>query len=209
MKFFEIRHANYRVGIFWQTSDLLSERGLKSLREKSGEKELIKLMFPPDGRNWEYLPSGKPFFPASETDLSLSHSENITACQVSGSLRCGIDIQHFREKIIRVKEKFLNRRELSFINLTPLHEQTPILTVMWSCKEALFKMYGEGFIDYLNLFTVLPFSLTDSIVIANADLGDGLRDYYFRLFVTASFVLVFHHGLPKLTPDDITNLPDI
>jgi phosphopantetheinyl transferase len=164
-------------------------------------------MFPPEGRSWDYLPSGKPFFPDSNTDLSLSHSENITVCQISDSLQCGIDIQHLREKIIRVKEKFLNPVELDFVNVIPADEQAPLLTAMWSCKEALFKMYGVGFIDYVNLFTIHPFAVTAPLIRASADLGEGLRDYYFRLFITSSFVLVFHHGLPKLNTDDIIHLP--
>ncbi len=207
MNFIELNHSSYRVGLHVGTINNSAQRAGKIQREKSGEKELLKLMLPPLGKNWEYLPSGKPFFPNSTTDLSLSHSENLTVCQLSDSIKCGIDIQHFREKIIRVKDKFLNEKELNFVQEINEGEQVKMLTAMWSCKEVLFKMYGTGFIDYINLFTIHPFVAPDGIIKATADLGDGFREYYFRLFLTTSFALVFHHGFPNLEPDDIIRLP--
>ncbi len=209
MGFIEIRNKHYRVGIHLEKGLAEPVRLTKSVREKSGEHELMKHLFPPDGKSWSYLESGKPFLPQSELDLSFSHSENITACQLSSSISCGIDIQHYREKMLRVKEKFLNSEEIPFVESLSEKEQISMLTAMWSAKEVLYKMYGKGFIDYLNTFTILPFRRSDPIMVANADFGDGQREFYLRLFFEESYVLVFHHGIPNLDPDDIIRLPPI
>jgi hypothetical protein len=207
LHFIEIKNKNYRVAIHLENRDGKCLISGKSAREKSGELHLMKTLFPPDGKRWSYTESGKPFLPQSALDLSFSHSENITVCQLSECISCGIDIQHYREKILRVKDKFLNAAELLFAESLSEKEKIPMLTAMWSAKEVLYKLYGKGFIDYLNKFTIHPFRRTDPLITARADFGEGIRTFYLRVFFEESYVLVFHHGIATLAPDDITHLP--
>jgi hypothetical protein len=207
LSFIEIKNKSYRVGIHVENRDAALVDLTKTAREKSGERELMKHLFPPHGKVWSYTESGKPVLRQSGLDLSFSHSENITVCQLSPSISCGIDIQHYREKILRVKDKFLNAAELLFSESMSEKEQIPLLTAMWSAKEVLYKMYGKGFIDYLNKFTIHPFRQSDSLIIATADFGYGPREFYLRLLFEESYVIVFHHGIATLDPDDIIHLP--
>ena len=207
MSFIEIKNKNYRVGIHLEKRDTSLIELSKTAREKTGEQALMKQLFPPHGKSWNYAESGKPFLPKSNVDLSFSHSENLTVCQLSSSISCGIDVQHYRDKILRVKEKFLNSSELPFTEGLSEKEQVPMLTAMWSAKEVLYKIYGKGFIDYLNAFTIFPFSQSDPLIRADADFGGGFREFYLRLFFEESYVLVFHHGITTLDPDDIIHLP--
>ncbi|MEQ8623486.1 MAG: 4'-phosphopantetheinyl transferase superfamily protein [Vicingaceae bacterium] len=85
-----------------------------------------------------YDAHGKPHFKKSSSHLSISHSHNMVAVSIHEKEVCGIDIQLISDKIIRIKQKFLNSTEQSVTKNDP--EQ---LTIYWSCKEALFKIYGK------------------------------------------------------------------
>jgi phosphopantetheinyl transferase len=89
---------------------------------------------------------------------------------VSKDHRVGIDIELVTEKVERIKHKFLNEDELLLVNgqwsmvneslginnqstnprLTESFGQEPInqLTLLWSCKESVFKWYGSGGVDF-------------------------------------------------------------
>lgn len=85
-----------------------------------------------------YDDHGKPHFVNSSSHLSISHSQEMVAVAINKKEICGIDIQLISDKIIRIKKKFLNDLELSKAQNDPT-----VLTMYWSCKEALFKVYGK------------------------------------------------------------------
>lgn len=202
MSFSQIQSVDFRVGI-WVDSPVLKDAGTsKKDREKAGQLQLINNLFPNDEPLWGYEESGKPYFINRAENLSFSHSENVYACQVSEKIACGIDVQHYREKILRVPEKFLNQTELDFVNQTSTDKKLKVLTAMWSCKETLYKMHGQGFIDYLNLFTIHPFEPVSGMLSATADLGNGNKTYHIHVEFTDTFVLAFHTLLPLLPAND-------
>ena len=85
-----------------------------------------------------YDAHGKPHFKNSSSQLSISHSHDMVAVSIHEKEACGIDIQLISDKIIRIKQKFLNTKEQSVTN-----NSVEELTIYWSCKEALFKVYGK------------------------------------------------------------------
>lgn len=174
----------------------------KKEREDAGKENLIRHIFPDSFSSWDYEESGKPFFRNRSENLSFSHSENVYACQISAKMTCGIDIQHYRDKILRVPEKFLNANELNFIRQVTDENKVKTLTAMWSCKEALYKMHGKGFIDYVNLFTIHPFEPVSGVLQATADLGEGYKTYYLCVEFTDAFVLAFHTLSPLLPANE-------
>jgi phosphopantetheinyl transferase len=177
--------------------------------ENAGKQVLINHIFPDEINTWSYEESGKPYFDHRTEALSFSHSGDVFACQISNKIACGIDVQHYREKITRVAEKYLNEKELEFVSSIPEIDQIKILTAMWSCKEALYKMYGKGFIDYINRFTIQPFKPISGIVVATADFGNGWQDYHFHIEFTDTFVLAFHTLSPLLPANDSKRIFDI
>lgn len=171
--------------------------GSKKEREKAGQTELIRRLLGTE-EAWDYEESGKPFFVNREEQLSFTHSENVYACQISRSMACGIDVQHYREKIVRVAEKFLNPAELAFVETVIPGQRLRTLTAMWSCKEALYKIHGAGFIDYVNRFNIHPFIPVSGMVQATADLGAGPCLYHFHVEFTDTYVLAFRTLSPPL-----------
>jgi phosphopantetheinyl transferase len=91
--------------------------------------------------------NGKPILINHPHHISLSHSYEYAAVMVSETKKVGIDIEIIKEKIERVKNKFLNNQELSFIN--PDH-QIEQLYVCWCAKEALYKLNGKKETSFKN-----------------------------------------------------------
>lgn len=87
----------------------------------------------------EYDEHGKPHFKGSDAHLSISHSTNSIAVSIHNTSAHGIDLQHLNPKIRRIKNKFLVGSELELIDTNNIEE----LSVLWSMKEALFKLNGK------------------------------------------------------------------
>lgn len=96
----------------------------------------------------------KPFLPDEQYHFSISHCGDYAAAIVSRDKRVGIDIEIPVEKIARIMYKFLTAKEHGIFNLVPgagngsatNTYQEP--TLLWSAKEAVFKWYGNGGIDF-------------------------------------------------------------
>jgi phosphopantetheinyl transferase len=91
----------------------------------------------------------KPFLENEAYHFSISHCDDFAAAIVSRDKRVGIDIETVSERVRTVKDKFINSIEARIIhhfenNISELMK----FTLMWSCKEAMFKWYGEGKVDF-------------------------------------------------------------
>lgn len=207
MKFRKIEYKEYQIGLLVWGDENPGFGPTKKERERAGQEELVRQLLGSPA-SWTYEESGKPVFTDRPEHVSFSHSENVFACQVSEHMACGIDVQHYREKILRVAEKFLNENELAFLHAQPPESHLKLLTAMWSCKEALYKLYGRGFIDYINRFRIRPFAPVSGDVWADADFGDGERPYLIRVEFTETFALAFHTLSPTLPTNDNERLFD-
>ncbi|MDB5198844.1 MAG: 4-phosphopantetheinyl transferase superfamily protein [Chitinophagaceae bacterium] len=104
----------------------------------------------------EIADTKKPFLPNEEYHFSISHCGDYAAVIVSKNHRVGIDIELVSPKVERIKHKFLNEEELNAVgnrqSAIDNHQSTnqPInqLTLLWCCKEAVFKWYGNGGVDF-------------------------------------------------------------
>jgi 4'-phosphopantetheinyl transferase len=91
----------------------------------------------------EKTAAGKPFWPTeNQTSFSLSHSAGKFAAAIVSEKPCGIDFQFFTEKLHRIAPKFLNEKEI------PFAADLDFLHVVWGAKEAIFKAFGRGEVDF-------------------------------------------------------------
>lgn len=86
----------------------------------------------------------KPFLPNEQYHFSISHCGDYAAAIVSRDQRVGIDIEIPVEKIVRIREKFLHKEEITQFPVSDIRD----LTLFWSVKEAVFKWYGDGGVDF-------------------------------------------------------------
>lgn len=85
-----------------------------------------------------YLQNGKPYLSAQA--LSLSHCLPIAGALVHASLG-GMDIQAPDPKLALIRQKFTHEDEWTWME--GRKDELDCITLLWSAKEALFKVYGE------------------------------------------------------------------
>ncbi|MBO9619499.1 MAG: 4'-phosphopantetheinyl transferase superfamily protein [Niabella sp.] len=86
----------------------------------------------------------KPYIADEAFHFSISHCGDFAAAIVSTQERVGIDIELPVNKVLRIQHKFINPSEKAILNPLTLEEYTQI----WSAKEAVFKWYGAGNVDF-------------------------------------------------------------
>lgn len=92
----------------------------------------------------EIADTKKPYLPDEEYHFSISHCGDFAAVIMSEHQRVGIDIELISKKVALIQHKFLSGQEQSLFKKNDLQQ----LTLMWSCKEAVFKWFGNGGVDF-------------------------------------------------------------
>lgn len=101
----------------------------------------------------------KPFLEDEAYHFSISHCGGYAAVIVSKKERVGVDIELFSPKVEHIKNKFLNQQELSTLHSSV---SIPQLTLMWCCKEAVYKWWSYGGVDFSEKIRLQPFELQPS-----------------------------------------------
>jgi phosphopantetheinyl transferase len=101
-----------------------------------------------------YDPHGKPFLDSGSHHISVSHAGEFAAVVCSDNVVVGIDIEKMKDRVERVKERFLQKIELDTLAQENRLEQ---LYVFWGGKEALYKLNGKPDLDFRNDIHVHPF----------------------------------------------------
>ncbi|HEU4469603.1 MAG TPA: 4'-phosphopantetheinyl transferase superfamily protein [Flavisolibacter sp.] len=88
----------------------------------------------------------KPFLEDEAYHFSISHCGDYAAVIVSTHQRVGIDVEEVSEKVGRIMHKFLGPDEKAILDSEEGDLQRS--TMAWSVKEAVFKWYGKGGVDF-------------------------------------------------------------
>ncbi|MET0242668.1 MAG: 4'-phosphopantetheinyl transferase superfamily protein [Flavitalea sp.] len=92
----------------------------------------------------------KPYLADDKYHFSISHCGSYAGVIVSSTQRVGIDIEVVSTRMYNIMHKFVNENERHFLaeweGMDKLHLE--LTTVLWSAKEAVFKWYGLGKIDF-------------------------------------------------------------
>jgi len=102
----------------------------------------------------------KPYLPDEQYHFSISHCGDFAAAIVSSDLRVGIDIEIPSEKVERIKAKFLTEAEISKFET----QNSGLLTLLWSAKEAVFKWYAAGKVDFRQHIQIASIHLNDEMI---------------------------------------------
>lgn len=100
----------------------------------------------------------KPYIPGESFHFSISHCGDFAAAIVSKKNRVGIDIEEFTPRVERILHKFLSPSEQAFLDQ---HHPLRHAIVCWAAKEAVYKWYGIGEMDFIRDMPLSPFALTD------------------------------------------------
>lgn len=119
-----------------------------------------------------YLSNGKPVV-VDGPFFSLSHCLPYIG-MTSGPLSVGLDIQKPEEKMLVIKTKFGHPEELEHASKSG--DELNYVSILWSAKEAIFKVYGENIL-FAEELRIEPFSLDDSLIHAHY-IAKGKKIYH-------------------------------
>ena len=138
----------------------------KRLQHLAG-RYLLRFLFPNfPNEEIEIADTRKPFLPDEQYHFSISHCGNYAAALVSSTARVGIDIENITPRVEKIKHKFLHPDELLFVHKHEKAKQTELLTLLWSSKEAMFKWWGRGDVDFSEVLRIHEFIFSAEGVIS-------------------------------------------
>lgn len=151
----------------------------------------------------------KPYLENEAYHFSISHCSDYAAAIVSKTKRVGVDIEVPTHKVEKIKHKFLHEDELLWAsheqstisqqgNQLPVYAnskpQTPNtkLTLLWCAKEAAFKWWSYGNVDFSEMIRLKPFSLgsTGTIEGAFVETQRHALELHFQIFAEVCLVWI-------------------
>jgi phosphopantetheinyl transferase len=169
---------------------------------------LLKFLYPEFPINQiKISESNKPFLSNNSFQFSISHTSNYAAAIVSKSNNVGIDIELANVRVLKVGHKFLSKTEMLLfkfdkqknIALTSTSKQDfkiyndkqlneiKLFTILWSCKETIYKWWGKGEIDFKKMIVINHFKLdvsgiTEAIFKQNNHNNSLVQKINYKLF---------------------------
>lgn len=125
----------------------------KRLQHLAG-RFLLKYLFPDfPAEAIAIADTRKPFLPDEVFHFSISHCGDYAAAIVSKTKRVGIDVELLTPRVEKIKHKFLHPEELEMLQASEA-DQITTLTLLWSAKEAMFKWWGNGDVDFSEVLRI-------------------------------------------------------
>lgn len=164
LKIISNKGANFKIGI-WKIEESESDLGSKLTLTDQDKCELSTKKSEIKRNQWlssrmliqylhensitlSYEKSGKPIITNVDLNVSISHSKNLVAVILSDK-NCGIDIEYISNKASKVRHKFLHMAE----NMLPANDMND--TLLWSVKEACYKLFGNDALSFSKHIRVL------------------------------------------------------
>jgi phosphopantetheinyl transferase (holo-ACP synthase) len=154
--------------------------------EAGGIAFLLQELFPRQSINLQYTAEKKPYLENSNCHISISHSHDMLAILVSDTHSTGVDVELIREKVINIREKFLNAQELNFAG-----DDVEKLTTLWAAKEAIFKAHGKKGVEFATNILIDPFSAGEIYFCGRMDLPNFKKSWKLCRRKIHNYILVF------------------
>jgi len=106
-------------------------------------------------------PTGQPLITSMQRNVSITHSGRFAGAMISSHQAVGLDLEEVSDKVMAIRHKFINEQEDQFLD----KNDSMSTLVAWSAKEAMFKWYGNGEVDFRKHMTLHPFELKSRGVI--------------------------------------------
>jgi len=182
---------NIKQGLFYGILDLklFSEENSLSVKreiEQKGRDYLLKHLIGTDAII-AYNDKGKPFLSNDARHISISHSHDKLAIIINDTESTGIDIELIRDKVARIKHKFLND-----IELADSDSDIEKMLIYWAAKETLYKIYGLKEVDFIKNLFVNPFSKYKlGTIIGKISLPNFNETFELNYHILKDYVLVY------------------
>jgi len=134
-----------------------------------------------------YNEIGKPTIEGGQYNISVSHSKNLIALAAHPIKSVGIDIEYFSDKVQRIYKRFLSQTEQEELFADKDVEK---LMMVWSAKEALYKIIGSDAVDFAKQLRIFPFSKNKSGEI-QAEHVTSQRRFQLKYITTSEYIFVY------------------
>ncbi len=162
----------------------LDKRKLEFLATRCLIKELIQ-----KDPVINYMDTGRPVLENSTFNLSISHTKGFAAVALSKGEYSGIDIEHPSERVIKVYDRFVSAEEKAFI---PESKQLEYFTLLWSLKEAMYKIFDEKSVIFNRDLKCYPFELSCEGEIKALFCLNKEVELTYKYITSKDFYLVYH-----------------
>ncbi len=171
--------------------DFSSEQGIEGKREleKRAALEVVRSVLGDASLEILYEESGKPYLKGNE-EISISHAyDRIAVLFSTRAKNIGVDIEKVRDKIVKIKEKFLSPEELKELHDASLEKYT----LYWAVKEAVYKAACIEGLAFAEEIAVEPFGGTEKSGTIKAAITKKGREKAFVLEyrILEDYVLVY------------------
>lgn len=188
---YEVFVCKYEEGEIFDKEHLIERENLEKFKSYQPKKLLEALMVRqmlsqklPNSKIL-YKENGEPYLDSGDFELSVSHSFPFAAIALSKN-KIGVDLESFKEKIIRVKDKFIQPDEQQFI---PENQLVEYLTIIWSIKESLYKIHHSNYWSLKKHYEVRPFKLDDEYVSCRVYDDHFSDEFIAKIYLFENFVL--------------------
>ncbi len=192
-----IRVFNIKEGLFFGLLDLKAfavheNLSVKREIETKGKDFLSKYLLG-DDCIIAYDDKGKPYLSEDSRHISISHSHDKLAIIVNEHESTGIDIELIRNKVLKIKHKFLTNEEL-----VEADNDIEKLLIYWAAKETLYKIYGLKEVDFIEHLFVKPFTKHNlGTIIGQTKLPNYTESFVLNYQILEDYILVY--ALNKIT----------
>ncbi len=111
---------------------------------------------------------GAPRVNTPDTFISVSHSRDRVAVLFSEA-RCAVDIESTERDFRKVANRYLSAEEQN------VAEQNDLYAEMWSAKEALYKYYSRGGIDFVRDVAVAEYDSQRGVLLCTIFDGEPIE----------------------------------
>lgn len=154
--------------------------------ELKGREFLLKQLIHKDCQT-SYDDKGKPYLLGDSRHISISHSHDMLAVIVNEQESTGIDIELKRNKVLKIKHKFLTDTELLDAN-----DDVEKLLIYWAAKETLYKIYGLKEVDFIEHLFVKPFTKHNlGLIIGEINLPHFKEIFELNYQLLEDYILVY------------------
>lgn len=135
-----------------------------------------------------YHSTGRPYLTDDVRHISISHTRGYAAVALHQACPVGLDIEQRTDKVCRVQDKFLSHGEKIFLPSGKKNVEAMLL--IWTAKEAMFKLIDHPGIDFAEHLHVRPFTLADEGTFqAHETFTDETASFAFTYRTYPDFVL--------------------
>ncbi len=137
----------------------------------------------------------KPYLANFPHKVSISHSGDYAAVMLSEEYETGVDIEKISDKALRIAPRFLHPDELEWLLTGADEEKEERAIRLWCAKEALYKLYARGKVDFRKELCIPPGPSIDGPRFKGRILKDGKNEAYpIGILREENYVIAFTYG---------------